>query len=150
VILLRLAEQPKGTRNVTKGILLSALVRERRSGLNCLLASRTLESSRIGSTPMKTNDRTRLVRCTRWLPWVASLYAAMLMTLAVDATARTADARTADEYASINAERARIRRIGNIVGLSLMGALLSIPVVLVLRHAKNAKIDLEFEHADAE
>jgi hypothetical protein len=81
-------------------------------------------------------------RCTRWIVCAVSLSAALL-TLSVDANAETTD------YATINAERARVRKLGNIVGLSLMGGLLMVPVVIVLRHGKKKRDGWEPE-ADAE
>jgi hypothetical protein len=82
---------------------------------------------------MKNTIRAR-ARAVRFARWVAPLYAAMLLTLVVDAAA----AQPFDEVTS-NVERARIRKLGNIIGLSLMGALLTIPVIAVLRHQRSAR-----------
>lgn len=89
---------------------------------------------------MKNTIRAR-ARAIRFARWVAPLYAAMLLTVVVDAAAQPFDEVTS------NVERARIRKLGNIIGLTLLGALLTIPVIAVIRHQKSAR-DLAADDAE--
>jgi hypothetical protein len=81
---------------------------------------------------MKNTTRAR-ARATRFARWIAPLYAAMLLTVAVDAAAQPFDEVTS------NVERARIRKLGNIIGLSVLGVLLTIPAIAVMVHQRNAR-----------
>jgi hypothetical protein len=85
---------------------------------------------------MKTTKRSRwTIRLIRSLVCAIPIYAAMLTTLAVDARAWPLDPATE----AANLERARVRRLGNIVGLSLMGALIAIPLtVALIRHRRKS------------
>lgn len=58
----------------------------------------------------------------------------MLMTLAVDVSAQPLGTDN-----PVNAERARMRKLGNIIGLSLMGGLLLVPLVAAIRHDRNGR-----------
>jgi hypothetical protein len=99
---------------------------------------------------MKTTTRSRwAARSARVLLWAAPLYAAALITLAVDASARPDPITEAANLESANLERARLRHLGNMVGLSLMGALIVIPLAVALvRHSRNPRTDWAVEDAD--
>jgi hypothetical protein len=50
---------------------------------------------------------------------------------------------------SANLERARVRRTGNIIGLSLMAALIVIPLsIALIRHRRNARTEWPVEDAN--
>ena len=82
---------------------------------------------------MNTTTRAR-GWATRAARWVAPIYATILMTIAVDVSAQPFGTDT-----TANAERARIRKLGNIIGLSLMGALLLVPVIAAIRYHRNGR-----------
>lgn len=100
---------------------------------------------------MKMTKRSRwAVRSARALLLAGPIYAALLTTFAVDARAWPLDPATE----AANLERARIRRLGNIVGISLLGAFIVIPLsVALIRHRRKPEAEWsvdDVEPADAE
>jgi hypothetical protein len=97
------------------------------------------------STSMKTASPSRWTgRAARALLCALPIYAAMLFTVA-EASAWPLDPATE----AANLERARVRRLGNIVGLSLMGFLIVIPLsVALIRHRRNARTEWSVEDAN--